>query len=136
MKLNEIFKKYDPKSECVWKEWNGGKFFIAPTGNKAQQKEMLQQFTLQEASEFESKGPMVFASMMAGDALKKIYNLYSSTIIFDWELEDDAGKKIPFTAKKCAELMVEHIDFGNWVLMASQEVAQEKEKVEEELEKK
>jgi hypothetical protein len=136
MNINEIFKKYDPKSECVWKEWNGGKFFIAPQGNKAQQKEMLNQFTLQEANDFETKGPMVFGAMMAGKALEKIYNLYASTIIFDWELEADDGKKIPFSVKKCAELMSEHLDFGNWVLVAAQEVAEEKSKKEEELEKK
>ena len=134
--FSEVFKKYDPKTECVWKEWNEAKFFIAPQGNKAQQKEMLSQFTLQEANDFETKGPLVFGAMMAGDALKKIYNLYASTIIFDWELEDDNGKKIPFTPKKCAEMMSEHLDFGNWVLIASQEVAAEKQKKEEELEKK
>jgi hypothetical protein len=136
MNINDVFKKYDPKSECVWKEWNGAKFFIAPQGNKMQQKEMLAQFTLQEANDFETKGPMVFGAMMAGEALKKIYNLYSSTIIFDWELENDEGKKIPFTAKKCAEMMSEHLDFGNWVLLASQEVAREKEAKESEIEKK
>jgi len=136
MNINDVFKKYDPKSECVWKEYNGAKFFIAPQGNKMQQKEMLAQFTLQEANDFETKGPMVFGAMMAGEALKKIYTLYSSTIIFDWELENDDGKKIPFTPKKCAEMMSEHLDFGNWVLIASQEVAKEKEAKEEELEKK
>ena len=136
MNINDIFKKYDPRSECVWKEFNGGKFFIAPQGNKAQQKEMLSQFTLQEANDFETKGPMVFGTMMAGDALKKIYNLYAATIIFDWELEGEDGKKIPFTQKKCVELMCEHLEFGNWVLLASQEVAVEKSRLEEELEKK
>lgn len=136
MNINEVFKKYDPKTECVWKEWNGAKFFIAPQGNKMQQKEMLAQFTLQEANDFETKGPMVFGAMMAGEALKKIYNLYSCTIIFDWELENDEGKKVPFTPKKCAEMMSEHLDFGNWVLIASQEVAKEKEAKESEIEKK
>lgn len=136
MNINEIFKKYDPKSEAVWKEWNGAKFLIAPQGNKAQQKEMLNQFTLQEANDFESKGPLVFGQMMAGEALKKIYNLYANTIIFGWELETEDGKQIPFSPKKCLELMLEHLDFANWVLVASQDVAREKEVVQEEIEKK
>jgi len=134
--FNDVFKKYDPKTECIWKEWNGAKFFIAPQGNKMQQKEMLNTFTLQEANDFESKGPLIFGASLAKDALARIYSLYAKTIIFDWELEDDNEKPIPFTAKKCAEMMTEHLDFGNWVLMASQEVAAEKAKKEEELEKK
>lgn len=136
MKFNEVFKRYDPKTECVWKEFNGARFFIAPQGNKAQQKEMLNQFTLQEANDFETLGPMVFGQLKAKEALSKIYNLYATTIIFDWEMTDDNDKPVPFTSKKCAELMVEHLDFGNWVLTASQEVAREREQVDTELEKK
>lgn len=136
MKASDIFKKYDPKSEAVWKEWNGAEFLIAPQGNKYQQKEMLNEFTLQEASDFELKGPLAFSGMKAGDSLKKVYGLYAKTIIFDWKLEDDNGKPLKFTPEKCLEFMMSELEFSNWVLVASQEVAREKEKVEEEIEKK
>jgi hypothetical protein len=136
MKASDIFKKYDPKSEAVWKEWNGAEFLIAPQGNKFQQKEMLNEFTLQEASDFETKGPLAFSNMKAGESLKKVYSLYAKTIIFDWKLEDDDGKPLKFTAQRCLDFMMEELEFSNWVLLASQEVAREKEKVEEEIEKK
>ena len=135
-KFNDIFKKYDPRSEAVWKEYKGGEFLIAPQGNKFQQKEMLNEFTLQEASDFESKGPMAFGGMKAGESLKKVYNLYSKTIIFDWKLENDDDKPLKFTAAKCLEFMMEDLEFANWILVTSQEVAREKEKIEVELEKK
>ncbi len=135
-KLSDIFKKYDPKTESVWKTFKGAEFLIAPQGNKFQQKEMLSAFTLQEASDFESKGPMAFADSKAIDSLTKVYGLYSKTIIFDWKLEGDDDKPVKFTPAKCLELMLDNLEFSNWVLIASQEVANEKEKVEAEIEKK
>lgn len=135
-KVSDIFKKYDPKSEAVWKEYKGAEFLIAPQGNKYQQKEMLNEFTLQEASDFENQGPLAFGGMKAGESLKKVYGLYAKTIIFDWKLESDDDKPIKFTPAKCLEFMMEDLEFSNWVLLASQEVAREKDKVEEEIEKK
>lgn len=135
-KFNDIFKKYDPRTEAVWKKYKGAEFFIAPQGNKFQQKEMLNEFTLQEASDFESKGPLAFGNMKAGESLKKVYGLYAKTIIFDWKLESDDDKPLKFSATKCLEFMMEDLEFSNWVLLASQEVAREKEKVEEAIEKK
>jgi hypothetical protein len=135
-KVSELFKKYDPRSEAVWKTWNGAEFLIAPQGNKMQQKEMLNEFTLQEASDFESKGPMAFGDMKANESLKKVYSLYAKTIIFDWKLEDDSDKPIKFTSAKCLEFMLDDLSFSNWILMASQEVSREKEAKEKEIEKK
>jgi hypothetical protein len=135
-KMSDVFKKYDPRSEADWKKWNGAEFLIAPQGNKLQQKEMLNVFTLQEASDFESKGPMAFGNIKAKESLEKVYGLYSKTIIFDWKLEDDDGKPVKFTPARCLDLMMEELSFSNWVLLASQEVANEKTKVEEEIQKK
>jgi len=135
-KFSETFKKYNPRDEAQWKTWNGAEFLIAPTGNKHQQQMMLEEFTLQEASEFESKGPMVFSGLRAGEALKRVYSLYSKSIIFDWKLEDDNDKPMKFTPEKCLQLMTENLEFSNWVLVTSQEIAIEKNKAEEALEKK
>lgn len=135
-KTSSIFKKYDPRSEAVWKEFKGAEFLIAPQGNKFQQKEMLKEFTLQEASDFEAKGPLAFGDMKAEESLKKVYGLYSKTIIFDWKLEGDDDKPLKFTSAKCLEFMMDDLEFSNWVLVTSQDVAREKEKVEAEIEKK
>lgn len=137
MKFNEVFKKYDPKSEAAWYDYSGSRFMIAPMGNPLQKTELLKNFTLQETEELQVRGPAGLKAANAQEALSRLYGVYAKSVVCDWaELEDDAGKAMPFNAAKVHLLMVEHDDFAGWVIEQASKRREELDKEAEAVAKK
>lgn len=121
MDINTVFKKYDPKSECEWREWNDAKFLIAPMDNPYQKKEATKHFTLAETLSMETQGPEALKGM-AADSIKRMYGLYAASLVFDWENVKDGKKDLKFDVNKVHEWMVEFDDFANFVIRSSVEI--------------
>ena len=125
MNINDVFKKYDPKSECVWKEYKEMKFFIAPMGNVFQKKRITELFTLKEALGLELSGALAFENVKAKEAMGNVYNLYSQSLVFDWQNVQENDKDVAFNPAKIYEWMMEHDEFANWLIESAQEVRKE-----------
>jgi hypothetical protein len=135
MNVNEVFKKFDPKTQAQWRDWSGMEFLIAPMGHQGQKKEVLKTFTLKEAMELENEGPAAFKDVTADIAIGRIYELYSKVLVLDWRNVTENDKELKFSSKKVLEWMMEHDDFANWVIKESVDVRDSLEKKVEELEK-
>lgn len=116
MNIKEVFKKYDPKSEAKWCEWNGMEFLIAPMGNSHQKKTITEMFTLKEAMGLEEQGALAFEDVKANVAMGNVYRLYAHSLVFDWKNVEDDGKPLTFSHDKIHEWMMEFGEFANWVI--------------------
>lgn len=134
MDINQVFKKYDPRSEAKWCEWNEAKFLIAPMDNPYQKKESTKHFTLAETLNMETQGPEALKGM-ANESIKRMYGLYAASLVFDWQDVKDGKKDLKFDTAKVAEWMVEYDDFANFVIRSSIEIRDEREKETEDIAK-
>jgi len=133
MDIKNAFKKYDPKSEAVWKTWNEMEFLIAPMGNSHQKKKITELFTLKEAIGLEEAGALAFEDVKANVAMGKVYQLYAHSLVFAWKNVEEDGKELVFSHDKIHEWMMEYSDFANWITTESQalrkEIFEKKEEV-------
>ena len=125
MDIKNVFKKYDPKSEAVWKTWNEIEFLIAPMGNTHQKKKITEMFSLKEAIGLEENGALAFEDVKANVAMGKVYQLYAHSIVLDWKNAEEDGKELPFSHEKVHEWMMEYGDFAAWVISEAQTVRRE-----------
>jgi len=137
MKFNEIFKKYDPRSEAAWYEYQGARFLIAPMGNPTQKTELLKNFTLEETEELQTRGPAGLKAANAHDALSRLYGVYARSVVVDWEgLEEDNGQPTKFNTTRVHVLMVDHDDFAGWVIEQASKRREELDRESEAVAKK
>lgn len=133
MDINKVFKKYDPKSEAEWFEYHEMKFLIAPMGNTYQKKKITELFSLKDAVGLEEFGAMAFEDVKANVAIGRVYELYSKSLVFDWENVEENGKPIKFSQEKIHEWMMEHSEFGAWITTKAIELRNKKVEVKEDL---
>jgi len=133
--IKTAFKKYDPKSEAEWFEYNEMKFLIAPFGNTFQKKVITEMFTLKEAIGLEENGALTFEDVKANVAIGRLYQLYSKSLVLDWEKVEENEKPLAFSADKIHEWMMEHTEFANWVTSTSQQLRKKLSTAKEELAK-
>lgn len=133
MNVSEVFKKYDPKSECVWKEYKEMKFQVAPMGNTFQKKKITELFSLKEAIALEDVGALAFEDVKANVAMGKVYNLYAQSLVFGWDKVEEDSKPLTFSHDKIHEWMMEHSEFANWVISTSQELRKAQFEAKEEV---
>ena len=122
MDIKQVFKKYDPKSEAEWFEWNGMSFLIAPMGNAHQKKTITEMFTLKEAIGLEESGALAFDDVKANVAMGKVYRLYAYSLVLDWKNVEEDEKELTFSHDKIHEWMMEYAEFANWIVGKAQEL--------------
>lgn len=115
MDISKGFKKYDPKSEAEWFEYNEMKFLIGPMGSPYQKKKITEMFTLKEAIGLEELGALAFEDVKANVAIGKVYEMYAKSIVLDWDQVEENDKPLKFSSEKIHEWMMEHNEFANWV---------------------
>lgn len=125
MDIKNVFKKYDPKSEAVWKEWKDMKFLIAPMGNAHQKKTITEMFTLKEAIGLEEYGALTFEDVKANVAMGKVYRLYAYSLVLDWQDVEEDTLPIKFSHDKIHEWMMEHGEFANWIILEATKLRKE-----------
>lgn len=132
MNVNEIFKKYDPKSQAKWYEYEGAEFLIAPMDNPHYKKELTKTFTLKEAMAINEGGPQALEGT-ANEAIGRMYKFYSNSLVLDWKEVKDDEKVMKFSAAKVHEWMMDNDEFANFIILKSvacrDELAKEKEEV-------
>lgn len=133
MDISKGFKKYDPKSEAEWFEFNEMKFLIAPMGNPAQKKKITELFTLKEAIGLEEMGALAFEDVKANVAIGRTYEMYAKSLVLDWENVEENGKPLKFSQEKVHEWMMEFSDFANWVVKQAQALRKKQNEAKEEL---
>jgi hypothetical protein len=133
MELKNFIKKYDPKDDGDWFEYQDGvKFLIAPMRNPEMKKKLLEEFTLAEAQQLEDGG----ATGLEGKgnvALGRVCRVYSRSLVFDWSGLMEGEKETKFNADKVHEWMMESTEFSNWVLERSNELLVKKYTKKEEV---
>jgi hypothetical protein len=133
MELKNFIKKYDPKSEGEWFEYQEEvKFLIAPMRNPEMKKKLLEEFTLDEATKLEEHG----ATGLEGKgniALGRVTRVYAKSLVFDWDGITENEEKSKFSNDKIHEWMMEDSAFSNWVLDKANELLVKKHKAKEEV---
>lgn len=133
MELKNFIKKYDPKSDGEWFEYQEGvKFLVAPMRNPEMKKKLLEEFTLEEATKLEERG----ATGLDGKgniALGRVTRVYAKSLVFDWEGLTEEDEKIKFNHDKIHEWMMEDSAFSNWILEKSNDLLVKKFKDKEDV---
>lgn len=116
-KFSEAFKKYDPKSQAKWYDWEGVEILIAPIRNPYQQKYMTKHFTNAQLVEIDEHGfGGAFKEDVLEVALQKMHEVNAHTLTLDWRnITDEEDRVVPFSHEKIKELMYEDNKFGTWV---------------------
>lgn len=133
MDISKGFKRYDPKEEAEWHEYNEMKFLICPIGTPLQKKKIKELFTLKEAVALEEHGAMAFDDVKANVAIGRVYQLYSQSLVLDWKDVEENGKKLAFSAEKIHEWMMEFPEFANWITLTASELRTKQLEAKEEL---
>jgi len=133
MDISKGFKKYDPKSEAEWFEYNEMKFLIAPMGNAFQKKKITEMFTLKDAIGLEEFGALAFEDVKANVAIGRVYELYAKSLVLDWENVEEKDKPLKFSHEKVHEWMMEYNEFATFVTGKAQELRKKLFDAKEEL---
>ena len=112
-----FFKKYDPKTQAKWYEYQDMKFLIAPLRNPLHKKELLKNFKWEELGKIDDVGfAEAFKDQTAEFSYNKMHTINGLTLVFGWEnVLDDNGKAMSFDQSLVVEKMLEDAEFGAWV---------------------
>lgn len=130
----QLIKKYDPKTEAEWFEYEDAKFLIAPMHNPTQKNYARETLTLSEAIAVDEQGIEGLGNLKANDAIKKYYQIWANGLVFDWEgVNDENGKEVKFSHENMHTLMCSNIPLTNWVGSKANELLIKKIKEQEEV---
>lgn len=133
MDISKGFKKYDPREESEWFEYNEMKFLICPIGSVLQKKKIKELFTLKEAVALEEHGALAFDDVKAEVAIGRVYQLYSQSLVIDWKDVEENNKPLKFSHEKVHEWMMEFPEFANWVTITASDLRKKQLEAKEEL---
>ena len=139
MKTSGLFKGFS-KTQCEWCDYKGASFLIAPSDTPKMKREILNRFTLEQASMLEpSKGAdsaKSLTGLSAGQALEKIYGAQAYALVHDWkDIEDDNGKAMTFDHGQVFEWMMDDDEFSTWIVDNANRISDKKNVKEAEITK-
>jgi hypothetical protein len=127
------FKKFDPKDEAEWFEYNEMKFLIGPYFGTNYKRVVGDTYTYEDATGLTKEGVLFFKGISAKEASKKIYRIYADALVLDWEGVTEEGKVLKFTPNAVYDLLCEYEDFAQFVFASSLDLRKKQLDIEDEI---
>ena len=127
MNFEKTYGSYDLTAQAKWYTHpDGGEFFIAPLNNNVQVQEILKSTKVKEDDD-----------LSLYDTKEVSCKIMSKSILIDWKnIESGDGKELKYSVENAEAVLVNYLEFSQWVLDKATELSEEHRKEKEELLKK